>query len=275
MSGNLPVMLIITSSDCSACRALHSTGDFNRDIDNSAPPMTSFLGSQWNAQLFWRLLTGSVEPDKNSQVKFRVMELEILRMNNRNGGFNNILGFTEFILSSNGNSIDINRNTYEKYQDETEIDGIMYLKDDTRRGLGDRVQGSFTQLVKSKFPSSIFNLLYQYPSFMWFSPSQWSMAMRDLSYTPFALIYGLVMSVKDGKWAITGNDIQDDNKKTPVFMNNYISNNLRLLDPVMERRETPKKEKVIVKKSSTSCTPQNIKVIPLNNKKGYYSPKRR
>ncbi len=274
MSGNLPVMLIITSSDCSACRALHSTGDFNRDLDNNTPPMTSFLGSQWNAQLFWRLLTGSIEPDKNSQVKFRVMELEILRMNNRNGGFNNILGFTEFILNSNKDGIDINRNTYEKYQDDTELDGIMYLKDDTRRGSGERVQGSFTRLVSSKIPSSIFNLLYQYPSFMWFSPSQWSMAMRDPTYTPFALIYGLAMSAKDGKWAITDRDTPTDDRKTPVLMNSYISSNLKLLDPVMEQREISKKEKVLVEKSSTTCTPQNVKVIPLNNKKGYHTPKK-
>lgn len=251
MSGNIPVMVIVTSSDCSACRALHSTGDFNRDGDNGTPAMSSFLGSKWDAQFFWKLITGSTEPDKNSPVRFRVMELEILKMNSRNGGFNNVLGFTEFICTSTRDGIDIYRNTYEKFvtQDTQELDGIMYLKDNTKRGEGERKQGSFSQLVSTKFPAGLFNLLYQYPSFMWFSPTQWTMAMRDPTYTPFALIFGLVMSAKDGKWSVTDRDTPDEERKTPVLMNNYIFDNIRLLDPVMD-------EKAVSKSDTSRVRPQ-------------------
>jgi hypothetical protein len=277
MSENLPTMVIVTSSDCSACRALHSTGDFNRELGDAGPGPTSFLGSKWDAQLFWRLLTGDVNPDKNSRVKFRVMEMEIARMSARSG-FSNVLGFTEFNLVATSEDINITRNTNERFQDEKGNDAIMQLIDDTIRGKGIHKQGSFDQLVASKFPQGLFNILYQYPSFIWFSPTQWTMAMRDPTYTPYALIYGLVMTDKDGKWVVTDKDSLDEQRRTPVLMGSFIASNLRSLEgpvvKVVSNGDTKEKSSLVVSHSSTSCGNRTVRIVPLNSKAGYHPIKR-
>lgn len=273
MSGNLPTMVIVTSYDCSACRTLHSTGNFNRDLEDRGPAPVSFMGHNWNSQFFWELITGESNPNRNSIPKFRVMELEITSMRNVGRGPANVMGFTEFNLEVTSDDININRNTWERCGDEKGNDAIMYLMNDTVRGKGVKDTNSFNDLVARKFPQGLFNILAQYPSFIWFSPTQWNRAMRDPTYTPYANIYGLVMTDVNGKWTVTGREGMTGSRATPGMMGSVIASNLSVLDPPVElvgKGDTKEESSLVVQHSATSCSAKAVKIVPLNNKGGYH-----
>lgn len=299
MSESLPVLVIVTSNDCSACRSLHRTGNFNRDPSPSGPSLATFFGSKWDDSFFQSLLTGNPDPGPRSKPAFRVFELELRSMDrstinfadiNPNEQQSRVTAFTEFMLdNSNKDKLSVIRHTYYNFtdQDTHTLDGTLYLKDDTKIEDGERINKSFHSMITSIFPIGLHNLFFQYPSFMWFSRLEWNKGLKDKKYIPFGAIFGLTMGEKevDGKkiWAVTARDGDLGERKTPVLMGSYITSHPDILvgkpTPVIKAEPTPVKSESSITKSNSSknasvCKPARVKIIPLVNTPGYYSYKR-
>lgn len=299
MSESLPVLVIVTSNDCSACKSLHRTGNFNRDPSPSGPSLATFFGSKWDDAFFQCLLTGNTDPGPRSKPVFRVFELELRSMDrstinfadiNPNEQPSRVKAFTEFMLdNSKKDKLCVIRHTYYNLseQDTQTLDGTLYLKDDTKIEEGERIDKSFHAMITSIFPAGLHTLFFQYPSFMWFSRAEWNKALKDKKYVPFGAIFGLTMGEKevDGKkiWAVTARDGDLGERKTPVLMGSYIIGHPDILvgktvlaikvEPVVVKLNIEKKASSR-SKSGTVCKPPRIKIVPLVNTPGYYSYKK-
>lgn len=277
MTDALPIMVVITSEDCSACQNLHSSGDFNRD--GPVNPRLSFYGSKWDAPFFWRLLSGDPEPNENSRPRFRVYELEVYKM--RETSLNNVKSFTQFTLSDDGTGI--TRHSF--FRSEPGKDAIVYLENDTPFAKGVKKEGSFTAMLTRLFPNGLRGLLRQFPTFMWVSPTEWRKGLDNNTYVPYAAVFGLEVgesSTERGKvYSIVGHDT-NEKRRTPVLMANYIAANPSALNPPVTEAKAaaaevkvvlPKEEKAVrkpVAQREETCALPRVRVIPLNNNSGYH-----
>jgi hypothetical protein len=285
MSESLPVLVIVTSNDCPACRSLHRTGDFNRDSEASGPSMATFFGSKWDANFFIALITGKANPTPQDKPVFRVYELELVTMNMNNftaitpnKDASRVLSFTEFILGTNRhNEVVVTRHTYYIYtdQDTQTLDGTLYLKDATKIADGERINKSFYSMITKTFPTRLSSLLHQYPSFLWFNNTEWNRALLDPTYTPYGAIFGLVIGEKEAEgkksWGVISRDGDlGENKKTPVLLGQYIASHLNVLTPPKSASEVKTEPPKIIEinntirnksKSSTLCTPAKVRIV--------------
>jgi hypothetical protein len=295
MSEKLPVFVVVTSADCSACRNLRSSGEFNRD--GPPAPNLSFYGHKWDAFFFWKLLSGESKPKDESEAKFRVYELELYHMDKFT--HSGVKSFTEFVLTFSHDSVDINRNTF--CRDTEKGDAIVYLKDETPLSKGVTKSGSFTKTIANIFPAGLAPLIVQFPIFMWFSKEQWSKAMSEPGYTPYGYAFGLKIGEKDENgasvWRIVARE-NDAKRENPVAAAENIANNLITLNPppfakkVVPEEKTPASAKVSSNGNSNSsenvasatvdtsppkhqtCSLPVIKVVPLTGVASFYAMKR-
>ncbi len=247
----LPYVVIVTSSDCRACLALHSSGSFSRT--GPINPEVDILGFKWDANSFWKLLLGSNTPTLDMPPRFRVLEYELAKMSDISP--EGVKSFTVFSLSSNEDGSFIRRDTFVRAGKNG--NDTIKLIDDGENPI--RLKDPFTDLVKSTFPP-LANYIAQFPSLLFFSSSEWrkALATKDRSYAPYGKAFSLVTGAKpDGSgWGVVSRDQSKDNwTKTFIAYAEYVANNEDFLLP-------PKNEVPVENKNSAAASKARKSPVP-------------
>ena len=224
-----PVCVIMTSSNCGACVALHSSGNFNREgkINNKI----SMGGFQWDAISFCKLICGS-ETLTDIKIKYTVYEYELYLMNDAsNTGVKSFTIFTYIPLKRGGF---VKRNTY--HRNIQSGDGILHIID---KGKATGIQGSFNELVSKVFPAKLYSYAVQFPVVLYCGVQEWKSSVENKNISPYVQIstlkVGMGMDRKNPTNAIW-TAIEQDRENLP-YKKNYITfgihilNNIHLLNP--------------------------------------------
>jgi len=289
----LPYIIILTSSDCGACKNMHASGDFSRNPN--IPPNKGFRGFKWNAPSFWKLITANENPTLKSLIQFNVIEYEFYSMS-KSAKVDNVKIFTIYNFSITTDDDDeqqgnIIRTIFDR--ESPTSDKYLYTKDDGDEIKDQEMDDSFNKLISKTFPKSLATYSAQYPNFIFISNSEFINALKDENYPLYAQAYGLSIGKNANNiWApIKQVDINSPasekyNKNFITYANHIISNPDLLVAPIIENKvETSKSNKKvtfpkvstvksILKKPNEEEEVKNtsypIKVVALNSRHAFY-----
>lgn len=297
---NLPYIIILTSTECGACRNLHVTGNFSRL--NMPLSNKDFAGFRWNCDKFWKLITANQNAVVKSPTKYKVMEFEFFNMKTPTiQGIKSFTIFTYETSEEDGEIVgDVHRDIYDRIEEGK--DEYIYTRDGGEEIKDQEEEGSFNDFLARKFPRGLSLYTVQFPSFIYMSHNEFNKALdikNNPNYSPYALSFGLVTGMKDNLWR----PVRKDEKKEPwknglITFAEHIIKNPDLLTPpevtievdVKDTKDKVKsvtigttsnpstivKGKSILKNTSidkvkNSDTTFKIKFTPLNNKKSFNS----
>ncbi len=291
----LPYLIILTSSNCGACKFLHNTGSFSRTgetLNNK-----DIRGFKWNAASLWKLITASDKPKTSSPIRFNVFEFEFYDMNRPT--LDNVKSFTIFKFQQSEdepNKGDILRDIYDRVTIIEEgisklTDEYVLTKDDGDDVNKEPQEGSFNEFLSKYFPNMLSLYAVQFPSLIFIDNTEMKKALKDKNFSPYALSYGLIINKVDDKWKATKrDDMKEEWKSTFVSYTKHVSDNLDLLIPPKDVPEIAKEEKqkkavkinepkksilkgseANIEPTSEKCVSYPIKVVPLNPKYSFNS----
>ncbi len=304
-----PYIIIVTADNCSACQALHKTGEFYRGNEEDITPKISMAGFQWSARSFWDLMTATPKAGARTEVKFKVIEYEIYSMQSLN--YNNVKSITIFSHSyeedDDGKYSVVHRNTYQRVTPT--VDKYTFTKNDGSEIDQEPQDGSFNEFLSKYFPISLSSYTSQFPCFIYISSSEMNKALKDFKYSPFARSFSRVTAKKDDRWVALAQDMgKEPYKANFILYAKYISENPSFLSPPIEEPTPPEENSVksvtfsnradkLVSKKDTNSDDQRsnkkrssssklnsdkkteeikpcvenytIKIVPLNSQNGY------
>lgn len=248
---NLPVCVIITSSNCPHCNSLKSSGDFSREGKiNKQYSMNEF---KWDAESFCKLIIADEKMTPNSTSKFTVYEYDLYEMQNAvNTGVRSFTLFT-YIKKSDKTGF-VKRETFKRINQKS--DEIYYILDDKSQV---KIKGSFNELLSNTFPSKLYSYCVQFPMALYFSAKEWNDALKNQNIAPYGITPTLTIGLGPDKLIQSGPLIWTPtarNSEVKSYKKNYITyahhliNNMEELDPPNEL-VTSKKVESKIKDEST------------------------
>jgi hypothetical protein len=286
----LPYLIILTASDCGACKNMHASGDFSRNPN--IPPNKGFRGFRWNAPSFWKLITANENPTLKSKVQLNIIEFEFYSIS-KPAKIENVKSFTIYNFSITNDDDDDNpqgniiRSIFDRESEKS--DKYLYTKDDGEEIKDQEMDDSFNKLISKTFPKSLSTYSVQYPNFIYISNNEFMNALSDENYPLYAKCYGLIIAKNANNiWAPINQDnlnVGNHNKSFITYANYIISNPELLIPAISEKIEPPKSNKKvsfpkvstvksILKKPEdediTTSTSYPIKVVPLSSRHAYY-----
>jgi len=253
----LPYIVILTSSDCKACQALHYSGDFAREGEVNSK--VSLGGFQWNANSFWSLITATTKPNLKSKVQFSVLEYELYTMQKTDS--TGVKSFTVFFFElqedDDGKFGIVHRNTYERVSSNS--DEFTYTSDDGSEILKEPKKGSFNGLLNKTFPKLLNAYAVQFPSFVYISNAEMNKALKDPAYSPYAKSFSLITGKRGDNWAPVARDSGKEDYKTGfIAYAKYAAENPSFLSPPIETSEVETTATKTVSKSPNNLPIKNV-----------------
>jgi hypothetical protein len=112
------------------------------------------------------------------------------------------------------------------------------------------MEGSFNALLAKSFPKMLALYAVQFPNFMYISNNEYQKAIKDPSYSPYAVLYGgIITGRKDTQWAPVQRDPNFNQKKTFIQFTADIVSDTNILNPP-EIVPTPEDNNATTKKST-------------------------
>jgi hypothetical protein len=244
---SLPICVIITSTDCTHCRNLKSSGDFSRE--GKINKEISMEGFQWNANSLSRLITADENVTYDSKSKFRVYEYELYTM--RNPSHEGVKSFTVFTFEIKKNRAYVIRKTFQR--DSQAGDSIIYILDKKE---GIKAEGSYNALVRSVFPK-LYNYAIQFPNALFFSAEEWEKSIKDPNISPYGRSATLNVSLaidritnKPNTWvAVSADHTRQPYKKNYITYASYLLENIDMLLPPKNTIKDETKPKINFKRT--------------------------
>lgn len=242
------IIIIFTAKGCHACESVKSTGEFGSNYDSNSNK--TFYGHRWDANFFWKLLTGETNPIDAGQLApmspemFTIYEVELDSLSGHK--LENFSSFTKYFIDVQEESVHIRRRGITR-EGSIILDGTF----------SSRENRNYDALLAKTFPRSLENYFNSFPTFAIFSSEEWVKGINSSSYSIYGRMNGASTVRRNGRW------IPDFDSKSPRMDPvkwSFVMKGLDLSPPeYVDSNE--------VKKTNTPV--QNFKIVPLYDSKEY------